>query len=285
MKITLTRKDLEDLRRLTVKVAGEAAGFLRDHLGEDELLRVEVVHGDDEGMRIDLESEKMVMELLSLEGIRGVFVGEEHGEVVMGDDPYVVVVDPLDGSRNYAAGIAWAAVNIAIALRSKPRPTLRDIVVGAIAPIMQGYSVYSFAKGLGAYEGGRRVSARGKPLSRLIFTYVERIEHAEVLYKLLKTLGGHRAIRALGSSSLEVVWTGMGRGEAFIDVRGRLRIVDVAASSHFAKEAGAKVLLGNPNAVLSPLERIGYVIVTAFDYVWDAIRKVLAFEDVEENLL
>lgn len=260
----VTRRELESLRRMAVQVAGEAAAYLRDRFGLDELLSVVSVHEGDEGMRIDVEGEKNIMELLKAEGFSGLFLGEEHGLVKLGDEPLVAVVDPLDGSKNYASLVPWSAVSISIAaIPQAGTPTLRDVLVGAVAPIFP-WPVASFARGLGAYEGGARIApADGSQASRLVMAYVENLDQARAVHAYLRASNGRKSVRALGSASLEIVWTGFGRAEAFIDVRGRLRVVDVAAALWIAKEAGATVLVERPAAQLTRVERVGSVVVAA----------------------
>jgi len=272
----VSRRELEDLRRLVVRVAGEAAAFLRDRFGLEELLATRGVHSydSDESMVIDYDAEENVMELLRLEGFRGVFVGEEHGVVRLGEDPFVAVVDPLDGSKNYASMVPWSSVSIAIApLPSGREPVLRDVVAGAVAPILP-FPVLSFAKGLGAFEGGARIRI-GKPVKKLVLAYVESLDQARVVHAYLSLLGDKRSVRALGSASLEVSWVGMGRADVFIDVRGRLRIVDVAASIWFAKEAGAIVAVENPEARLTRVERVGSVLAASSTDSWKVLVRAL----------
>ena len=272
----LTRRELEDLRRMLVRVAGEAAAFLRDRLGVGELLEVVTVHSydSDEGMRVDVESERNILSLLRAEEFRGVFVGEEAGVVRLGDDRLVAIADPLDGSKNYASLVPWCAVSIALAA---PRDgegavTLGDVVAGAIAPIFQ-WPVLSFARGLGAFEGGSRVRASGG--SRLVMAYVESLEQARVVQSYLQLAGGRRGVRALGSASLEIAWAGMGRAEVFIDVRGKLRTVDVAAAVWFAGEAGAYVAVENGSARLDRVERVGSVLVASTREAWDRLERAV----------
>jgi myo-inositol-1(or 4)-monophosphatase len=273
--VELTRRELEDLRRMLVRVAGEAAAFLRDRLGVGELLEVVTVHSydSDEGMRVDVESERNILDLLKAEGFRGVFVGEETGTVRLGGDNLIAVADPLDGSKNYASMVPWCAVSIALALPERGNSaTLEDVVAGAVAPVFQ-WPVLSFARGLGAFEGASRVVASGA--SRLVMAYVERPEQVKAVHAYLQLAGGRRAIRALGSASLEIAWTGMGRAEAFIDVRGKLRTVDVAAALWFAREAGAYAAVENGSARLDRVERVGSVVVASTSEAWERLEKAL----------
>jgi len=50
-----------------------------------------------------------------------------------------------------------------------------------------------------------------------------------------------RRIRTLGSASLELCYVADGRLDAFVDLRSRTRIVDVAAGVLIVKEAGGTV--------------------------------------------
>ncbi len=265
----------EELRLIASRVAGEVAGFLRDHMGSIEDLRVERVRVEDESMRIDIEAERMVVELLSSEGFQGVVVGEELGRIELGKDGYIAVVDPLDGSKNYAAQIPWAAVSIAIAPRAQPY--LERVVAGAVAPVTPWYPVYSFAKNSGVYEGSSKIEPlREKPLSRIVLAYIEKPEQAEPLLSYLRLTGGRRAVRALGSASLEIIWASLGRVELFMDVRGKLRVVDVAAALGIARETGARIYVENPDAILSEgSSRAGSIIVTQFGYAWNTISGIL----------
>ncbi len=264
--------DVEGLRRLVERVAGEVAGFLRDRFGEPGVGEVVGRHAydDDESIRADVEAERLAIELLVGEGVRGSVVTEERGLVKLGDEPLLFVLDPLDGSRNYASRIPWYAVSIAVAPLSR-EVGLADVVAGAVAP---GFGlVFSFARGVGAFEGGSRVSCRG-PRRPVVLAYYETASQARLVEAYRSRMPG-RSIRVLGSSSLEIVWASMGVVEVFMDLRGRLRTVDVAAALGFALEAGARVALGNPSASLVRLERVGPVIVSCYEDAWSVATSVV----------
>jgi len=272
------RRGLESIRRMLARVAGEAAAYLRDRFGLEELLHVvgQHSHDDDEGMRIDVESERNILELLRAEGYRGLFLGEESGLVRLGSDPWIVVADPLDGSKNYAGLIPWNAVSLAMApLPRGGDPTLLDVAAGAVAPVTQ-WPVLSFARGRGAYEGGARVEAGRGREPRLVLAYVEKPEQARVVYEYLRLCNGRkRSVRALGSASLEITWAGLGRAEVFVDVRGRLRVVDVAAAVWFAREAGAHVAVEHPDTPLTSVNRVGSVAVAYNAEAWERLSAAL----------
>ncbi len=281
--------DLDDLRRVIARIAGEAAGFLRDRLGATEFLHVEAVHARDETMRIDSRTEDFILDLLRAEGIRGVVASEEKGRVKLGDDRLVVVVDPLDGSKNFASYVPWAAVSIAVApLPESGAPLLTDVVAGAVAPVFN-WPVISFARGRGVYEGSARPIAT--PTRRLLLYYAETVEQARIIVGLINAFRerGYRvSARALGSASLESTWAGLGRALVFADVRGKLRTIDIAASVHIALEAGANVIVEKWGARIDRVEEVGVVIVAPPD-MWSIVRGALCEAGlcglVEANLL
>ena len=280
--------EFEWLRRVLVRVAGEVAGFLRDRFGVEEYLVVETLHGEDYGMKADVEAEDLIVELLKSEGLSGWVIGEERGVVkIRGGGNLYFVVDPLDGSKNYAVGVPWCAVSIAALVNGEGRvPSLGDVVAGAIAPIFGG-PILSFARGVGVFEGGALVHVRREPPAKMLLTYVEAPEQARLLRTYLE-MAGRRSVRSLGSASLEIAWAALGRVEAFIDLRGKLRPVDVAAAVGLAVELGAYVAVTRAFEPVTKVRRVGYVAVTAFDHAWNLIRKTMTsygLEDPVEHLI
>lgn len=273
--IDVDKSILEDLRKLAVRVAGEAAAYIRDRYGISEFTEVVGFHSGDEGMKIDYESEGVILELLKREGFRGLFVGEERGLIKIGDDPFVAVVDPLDGSRNYASLVPWSNVSIAFGYIRGGHASLFDIVAGAVAPVFP-WPISSFARGLGAYEGGRRLYAREAGPTKIVMAYVENLDQARVVHRYLELVTGKRSVRALGSAALEAVWAGFGRAEVFLDIRGRLRVVDIAAGIGIALEAGAWVLVEKNNASLLSVEKVGSVVVASSKKVADIVSRALS---------
>jgi myo-inositol-1(or 4)-monophosphatase len=63
-----------------------------------------------------------------------------------------------------------------------------------------------------------------------------------------------RRWRLLGASALELCYTGCGRIDGFIDLRGTLRVTDAAAGMLVCTEAGGKVSDQNGNRIRFPSE-------------------------------
>lgn len=280
----LSRREMRDLWSLVHKVAVEVAGFLRDKFGLEDYTRIVLRHSydGDESLRVDVLSEKNIIDLLRAEGFNGYFLGEEHGLVKISEGPFIAVVDPLDGSRNYASLIPWCAVSIAIALMPENRePRLSDIIVGAVAPV-HNWPVISFIRGQGVYEGSMRVQPK-RPPAKMVLAYFEKTEQARVVQRYMSLAPG-RTLRSLGSACLEIAWASLGRAEAFIDIHGRLRVVDVAAALGIAAESGSTVIVENINASLTRIERVGSVAIASSTESMNILAKALKLEGCEHLL-
>ena len=221
----------EDLRRILVRVAGEASGLLRDLSCSSEASAR--VRG--ETFKADLISESYIIDSLAREGVAGRFVSEESGVVERRGD-YIVLIDPLDGSRNYANCIPWSSVSIAVA-KSSGR-TLRDIIAGVVAPVFHGEPL-SFSD-MGCFHGAVMVEPV-REAERFIYVYVEHPEAAVLLAEIIGIMGRGFKVRSLGSAALEISYVAIGRGKAFIDLRPKLRNIDIAAGVGLARMCGAHV--------------------------------------------
>ncbi|GAB6147867.1 inositol monophosphatase family protein [Stetteria hydrogenophila] len=261
--------ELERLRRLLTRVAGEAAGLLRDNACSEEYSAT--VRG--ETIRADLEAEAYIIDALKAEGFRGLVVSEETGRVELGGDEYVAIVDPLDGSSNYSACIPWASVSIALARRGHG---LREgLLAGVVYPVFYGQPV-SFARGLGCFLGGRRVEPPRAP-SNVMYTYMESSDFVGAVLKAFEALGRPK-IRSLGSAALELSYTALGRGLVFIDLRGKLRNVDIAAAYGIVVECGGDVFkpgCGALDAGTESVERVESLIASGNREVACKVARIL----------
>lgn len=248
-----------ELRELLTDIAQETVKMLRDEWCSDSTKRVR-----GETIRADLESEKAIYEELSSRGFDFKMVTEESG--LLGSGSYTFVVDPLDGSLNYEHCIPWCSVSIAVA--PPGAKSLSDVVAGVVAPIGFG-SPISFAKGVGCFEGNRKVERTEPGNSKMMFVYVETPQEAARIARLFDVIP-HLKVRSLGSSALEIALTGMGRGFAFVDIRNKLRNVDIAAAIGIARECGAAVvnLKGEElNGSIDGVSVVGDVIVAPKNYI------------------
>jgi histidinol-phosphatase len=210
----------------------------------------------------DTGIERMVRERLSLVFPEDRTMGEEEGGTFEGEGR-VWIVDPIDGTANYARAIPVWATLIALQVDG-------EIVVGvASAPAMR--ERYAAARGEGATMNGRGIRA----------SEIADLAEAQFLYSQLDTLlnGPHRGatLSLLGTTVRE---RGFGdfwghllvaRGAAEICLEPQLAIWDFAALVPIVEEAGGRItdLAGNP-------PRHGGPVVTTNAALHDEVLRLLS---------
>jgi myo-inositol-1(or 4)-monophosphatase len=185
---------------------------------------------------IDCVAENTILSLLKATGHGFRVLSEEIGEVQIGDgSEYLIHLDPLDGTFNAIRGIPFYAVSIFL--------SAGDCRFGYVCDLAKGTKYYA-EKGRGAYAepGGRlRVSGTSNLKDFSISAYTLRPNTSRIV-----SIGDKvRRIRTLGSTSLEMALVASGRLDAFVDLRGMLRIVDVAAGKLILEEAGGTITDAN----------------------------------------
>lgn len=142
------------------------------------------------------------------------------------------IVDPLDGTANFANGLPHVAVSAAI--------SVDGVVRAAVVEAPFYGETFHAVKGRGAFRNGQRieVSAVTEPRQALIATGFPHDrqgldELVDGLKPLLRDFGD---IRRLAAPALDICWVADGRLAGFLD---RLFLWDFAAAGLIAEEAGA----------------------------------------------
>lgn len=191
---------------------------------------------------IDLVAEEKVVEILESTEIPLTLVSEEIGRFKFGDDPskVIFVVDPLDGTSNALKNIPAYGISLAVAEISKIEDsmTIKDVEMGFVKNFATG-DIYEAVKGRGAILNSESIftSQEGDISTSSIGAYIYRADMKKV-DKLCKMV---RRMRILGSVAIELCYVADGTYDAFLDVRGNLRIVDVSAARLIVEEAGGMV--------------------------------------------
>ncbi len=151
------------------------------------------------------------------------------------------VVDPIDGTVNYAYGIPAWAVSVAV-VEGDPDPATWTGLAGAVVnPMAQ--ETWEAYRGGGARLNGRPLHiAKKTELPRTLvgtgFGYLpeRRVAQARVVTRLLATV---RDIRRAGAASLDICSVAAERLDAYYEVG--LHPWDLAGGTVVAREAGAHV--------------------------------------------
>ena len=235
--------DPEELRRLAVSVATDAAGFvagaMRVRSGASITTGAVTAKSSPTDLvtEVDRVTEARIVAALSAarpdDGLQG-----EEGTGVASRTGLRWVIDPIDGTTNFVYGFPAVAVSVAVVDDADPESS----VAGAVADVGRG-EVFSAARGHGAWLDDEQLSLTLAPPIDLAhalvgtgFAYAaeRRSEQAAVLARVLPRV---RDIRRAGSAALDLCWVAAGRLDASYE-RG-VQLWDRAAGILVATEAGA----------------------------------------------
>ncbi|MFT4136523.1 inositol monophosphatase family protein [Microbacterium sp.] len=230
----------QELARLALDIAREAGELARLRRSEGVAIAATKSALADIVTEADREVEALVRDLLGRARPDDGFVGEESGaeESLSG---ITWVVDPIDGTVNYAYGIPHYAVSIA-AVSGDPDPERWTALVGVVFNPASG-ELYHAVRGEGAWLGERRLAVStpsdAGALLATGFGY-DPATHEGDFARLRTVMPLARDIRRAGAASLDLAYVAAGRLDGYYE-RG-LHAWDHAAGGLLVSEAGG--LLG-----------------------------------------
>ena len=215
------------------KTAARAAGeLLRQNFQQP--LRVNSREAHDIKLEIDVESQKLITDLLLKEFSHHALYGEEG---IVGDQTaeYQWVVDPIDGTVNYFYSIPHFCISIALRQRE-------EIIVGVIYDPMRD-EMWAVRKGYAPQLNGKefRVSER-KILAEAIISIglSKTTATIDAALPLLQDMVRRvRKCRLMGSAALDMAYVACGRFDAYLE--RSISLWDVAAGCLLVESAGGKI--------------------------------------------
>jgi myo-inositol-1(or 4)-monophosphatase len=191
--------------------------------------------GGDTTLVIDRDAETAIIGVLEeahAAGMRFDLVSEEVGHRSFGGEGALVIVDPIDGSRNARRGLPDVAVSLAVT----DGPRLSDVRVGLLRHLGTGETVVA-VRGQGVMVDGEPVRERDY---RGLWLAVVEGASPRRLRAAMEHLGHTSRIRSLGSLALSIEYVALGRLDGLAVLRPG-RVVDIAAALLIAREAGVIV--------------------------------------------
>ncbi len=177
----------------------------------------------------DVEAEKAIIKILKNRYPEHAILAEESGK--QGNSAYTWIIDPLDGTHNYAHGVP--VFGTSIALQHK-----KDVVIGVIyLPVMN--ELYYAEKGRGAFLNDRRIHVKNKD-GLIVFGGTHRFRSSIVSKSMMKVINKyHHKLRFLGSAVFASVNVAIGHMSAYITFY--INAWDIAAGALIVEESGGKV--------------------------------------------
>ena len=216
------------------KAVRDAGEVLMEHLRQG----ISVFRKNDHELvtSADLASQKLLRERLC--GLRpdAAFLGEEDWDGFIPDPP-LWVVDPLDGTNNYAHGFPVFCVSVALCDEN-------GLLAAAIYDPTRG-ELFTAARDGGALLNGSPVAASDvAELDRALvctgFPYHRsQVDPGLELAPLVYFLGRAQGIRRAGSAALDLAYVACGRADGFYEQH--LKPWDMAAGALLVVEAGGRV--------------------------------------------
>jgi myo-inositol-1(or 4)-monophosphatase len=233
--VTECDPELANILEMAGKAALRAGKILRELYGKPHQIRYK---GDiDLVTEADIFSESTIIAILNKAPRCAEILAEEsrsiYNEIPTGP---VWIIDPLDGTTNFAHGLPWFAVSIAYAERSRSQ-------VGVIYCPVQD-ELFCGCRGSGAWLNGKPIRVSGvlaldKSLLATGFPYDVRKKSAKVMAVLEAVLIRVQGVRRAGAAALDLAYVACGRLDGFWEIK--LKPWDTAAGQLLLEEAGGKI--------------------------------------------
>jgi myo-inositol-1(or 4)-monophosphatase len=234
-------QDDDDLA-FAIALAARAGEILMDRY--ERLEQIDYKSARDVVTEADHQSEALILDAIRARHPGDAILAEESGEhqAVAGEAPTsgrgrVWIVDPLDGTVNYANGIPFFCVSIALVIDGRPTvgvihdPTRSETFAAAA----DGPAMLSGSLG----QGSHAVMASDKDkLSDFVISMALNGRAAATRSRTVRK--AIRIPRSMGSAALALAYVANGRFDAFIQ-QGGLSAWDVAAAGLIAERGGAVV--------------------------------------------
>lgn len=222
--------DLDQVMRVAVRAAYRSGEILRSRWGHLSSIGKKGPH--DLVTDADLAAEKAILATIQASYPEHTIIAEESG-AQHGSAEGFWLVDPLDGTVNYAHQLPFFAVSIAFALENEVR-------AGVVLNPVSG-ELFSAQAGRGAFLNGdpigvcmeRRVS---ESLLATGFPYERTHGFASVAERFLRCARAARGIRRFGSAALDLCFVACGRFAGYWE--DQLQPWDTAAGVLIVREAG-----------------------------------------------
>jgi myo-inositol-1(or 4)-monophosphatase len=173
-------------------------------------------------------------------------VAEEGDVRLAADREFTWIVDPLDGTNNYALGIPCFAISVGLLRRGEP-------YAGVVHEPNTGFRCWTL-RGHGAFAGDRRLALAPRVLDAASNIAV-RVPVAAVLEPLVFRWLREHKFRGFGSVALHLAFAALGAVDLVLDHKATLW--DLAAGAAVLLEAGGRITTpaGRP---LFPFDVTGY---------------------------
>jgi myo-inositol-1(or 4)-monophosphatase len=225
---------MESFEQVAIRAAKKAGFLLKRRLGQKR--QVSYKGAVNLVTEMDLLSEKIIVYEIRKRHPNHSFLAEEKTSVTVENSPYRWIIDPLDGTTNYAHGVPIFSVSIALENRG-------EVILGVVYDPIRD-ELFVAKKGKGARLNGRKIHVSSTPtLSKSLlatgFPYDLRESRTDNFDHFRNFSLRAHDVRRAGSASLVLCYVAAGRLDGYWEMK--LGPWDFAAGSLIIREAGGKV--------------------------------------------
>ena len=190
---------------------------------------------------VDTQSEKLAIDYLKSEYPHHNILSEESDPFDQGSE-YTWIIDPIDGTKNYASGIPHFCVVVALGITDPVTRTI-DIIVGVTFDPVRN-EMFAAEKGQGAFLNGEpiHISDKSKVIDSILgfdLGYVDD-KATSALAMIHQDLWPNlQGFRLMGSSALGLAYAACSRIDLYF--HHSLSAWDVASGLLLVREAGGEV--------------------------------------------
>jgi len=232
--------------------------------------------GGDIKKEIDLVAEKALIQTLREHNASCTLISEESGTKQIGAEPsiFTLTADPLDGTTNALRGIPFMATSLAVS----QKPYLKDLEVALVTDLLHNVT-YTAQRGYGARRNKKKIkpSLNSSLEEAVIGVDFNTFKAGEIVSQMIKVFEQTKHLRHFGANALEICYVADGTTDAFIDLRGKLRVTDMAAAQLILREAGGIITTPKGKELDAPLnaaQRVSFI-AAANKTIYDRIERLL----------
>ena len=254
--------DMERIKQVGIAAACNGGKVLQEHYGR--LRSVRKKGAIDLVTDADVQSEAAIIDTIAKTFPDHAVLAEESGHHEGQGGRWII--DPLDGTTNFAHNLPQFCVSIAFAIND-------DILAGfVLAPLLD--ELFVGIKGQGAQLNGSPITVSTTPtLAESLLVTGFPYDHHTIFDELMRRFGdclkATQGVRRLGSAALDLCYVAGGRFDGFWEQH--LKPWDTAAGFLVATEAGARTT----DFSAAPYSIFGNEIVCTNDAIHDELLNIL----------
>ena len=230
--------NLDSELKLAKKAAKKAGDFLINE--KDKIFETIYSQNKDIKLQADIQTEVLIKSLLEKESNFSI-LGEESGASSKELGKIFWVIDPLDGTANYARNIPISCVSIALIIDNKP-------VLGVIYDFNNN-DIFSGSKNHAAELNGVKIKVsniRKKSLGTIVTGLPAKTDFSDAaMQKMIIDFQSWKKVRMIGSAAMASAYVASGKADLYKEFG--IYLWDIAAGAAIVEAAGGSVSLLNQN--------------------------------------